>query len=62
MCARAVAELAAQKTEAIIAPPLSYGPGVDAVGSPQMGSLELSYNEYLPMVQAVLNGLVAMGF
>jgi creatinine amidohydrolase len=60
--ARAVAELASQLTEAVVAPPLSYGPGVDAVGSPQMGSLELGYKEFLPHAQSVLAGLVKMGF
>ena len=60
VCSRGVCELAAQKTEAIVAPPLSYGPGVEAVGSPAMGSLELGYREYLPHVQAVLRGLVKM--
>ena len=43
-----------------MAPPLSYGPGVEAVGSPAMGSLELGYKDYLPHVQAVLRGLVKM--
>ena len=57
-----ICELAAELTEAIVAPPLSYGPGVDAVGPPSMGSLELGYQEYLAHAQAVLRGLVKMGF
>eukprot|EP01052_Picozoa_sp_SAG31_P011665 SAG31_NODE_664_length_12996_cov_4.853997_12_plen_329_part_00 len=35
---------------------------MDAVGSPKMGSLELGYTEFLPHAQAVLSGLVKMGF
>eukprot|EP01052_Picozoa_sp_SAG31_P011664 SAG31_NODE_664_length_12996_cov_4.853997_11_plen_165_part_00 len=35
---------------------------MDAVGSPKMGSLELGYKEFLPHAQAVLSGLVKMGF
>ncbi len=44
------------------APALSYGPGVDAVGAPEMGSLELGYREFLPHAQAVVEGLVKMGW
>ena len=56
LCSREVAELVSDRIEAVVAPPLSYGPGVDAVGSPQMGSLELGYKEFLPHAQSVLAG------
>ena len=62
MLSGAICELAAELTEAIVAPPLSYGPGVDAVGPSSMGSLELGYHEYLAHAQVVLRGLVKMGF
>ncbi|MBI2193932.1 MAG: creatininase family protein [Planctomycetes bacterium] len=51
-----------ERIEVVVAPPLSYGPGVDLVGRPEMGSLEVGYREYLPHAQAVLSGLVKMGF
>ena len=62
LCSRGVSELVAERIEAVVAPPLSYGPGVDAVGSPQMGSLEVGYRVFLPHAQAVLSGLVKIGF
>jgi creatinine amidohydrolase/Fe(II)-dependent formamide hydrolase-like protein len=62
LCARGVSELVAERIEAVVAPPLSYGPGVDAVGAPHMGSLEVGYEVFLPHAQAVLSGLVRMGF
>jgi creatinine amidohydrolase/Fe(II)-dependent formamide hydrolase-like protein len=62
LCCRGTCELVAERIEAVVAPPLSYGPGVDAVGSPEMGSLELGYKEFLPHAQAVVEGLIKMGF
>ena len=35
---------------------------MDAVGAPEMGSLELGYREFLPHAQAVVEGLVKMGW
>jgi creatinine amidohydrolase/Fe(II)-dependent formamide hydrolase-like protein len=62
LCSRGTCELVAERIEAVIAPALSYGPGVDAVGAPTMGSLEVGYKEYLPHAQAVVAGLVKMGW
>ena len=37
LCSRGVSELVAERIEAIVAPCLPVGPGVDAVGSPRHG-------------------------
>ncbi|MDP6111748.1 MAG: creatininase family protein [Planctomycetota bacterium] len=59
---RGISKKVAEQIEAVIAPSLSYGPGVNLVGRPEMGSLEVGYREYLPHAQSVLTGLVKMGF
>lgn len=62
LVSRGVCYKVEEQIEVVVAPPLSYGPGVDLVGRPEMGSLEVGYLEYLPFARAVLFGLVKMGF
>ena len=62
LCSRGVSELVADRIEAVVAPALSYGPGVDAVGSPKHGSLEVGVPVYLPHAAAVVADLVNLGF
>jgi len=62
LCSRGVSELVAERIEAIVAPCLPVGPGVDAVGSPRHGSLEVGVPIFLPHAAAVMAGLVDLGF
>ena len=58
LCSRGISELAADRVGAIVAPCLGYGPGVDAVGSPKHGSLEVGVPVFLPHAAAAVAGLV----
>ena len=53
---------AAELIEVVVAPALPYGPGVSCVGTPENGSVEVGYRDYLPYAHAALTGLVRMGF
>jgi creatinine amidohydrolase/Fe(II)-dependent formamide hydrolase-like protein len=46
----------------VVAPTLWYGPSTYDVGAPAMGSLEVPFPAFAPYVEAVLRGLVRLGF
>ena len=45
----------------VVAPTVDYGPTGYAVSGPELGTIDVSYEQLLPYARAVLEGLVALG-
>jgi creatinine amidohydrolase/Fe(II)-dependent formamide hydrolase-like protein len=59
LCSREIAELTAERLgECVVAPAISYGPGVDVVGSPEQGSLEVGVAIFLSHAMDQMHTLI----